>query len=231
MSKSLHSLERTFEDREKTMEAVKKLKDGYENFLKGYYADHKDKFHELVEKGQSPKTLLISCSDSRVDPSIILQTEPGEIFAVRNVGNLVPPCEKDSHHHGVSSALEYGVKVLQVENIMIMGHSKCGAIQAAIDTEGNPEALGTDFVHHWIDVVQDAFRKPCCCADSINEGNRIPDEVEKASVVNSMNNLLEFDFIKERVDNKDLKIYGLHFDIETGKLTAYDRKSGEFGPL
>jgi carbonic anhydrase len=213
------------------MEAVNKLKVGYLKFLQGYYAENKETFHDLVEQGQHPKTLLISCSDSRVDPSIILQSEPGEVFAVRNVGNLVPPCEKDSHHHGVSSALEYGVKVLKVENIMILGHSKCGAIQAAIDTEHDPQALGTDFVHHWIDVIHDTFKNPCCCVDSIKSGNRNPDEVERASILNSMNNLLEFDFIKERVDAKELKIYGLHFDIESGDLTAYNRKTGEFGPL
>lgn len=213
------------------MEAVQKLKEGYRKFLEGYYKENADKFSDLVEHGQHPKTLLISCSDSRVDPATILQTEPGEVFAVRNVGNLVPPCEKDSHHHGVSSALEYGVKVLKVENIMIMGHAHCGAIQAAIDTEDDPEALGTDFVHHWIGMVHKTFQNPCCCAESIKSGNRIPEEVEKASIVNSMNNLMEFDFIQDRVDRGELKIYGLHFDIESASLTAYNRKTGEFGPL
>jgi len=213
------------------MEAVKKLKEGYKKFLDGYYLEHIDTFNDLVENGQRPKTLLISCSDSRVDPSIIMQIGPGEIFAVRNVGNLVPPYEKDTHHHGVSSALEYGVKVLKVENIMIMGHAHCGAIQAAIDTENNQEALGTDFVHHWIGMVHNTFENPGCCAESIKAGNRIPEEIEKASIVNSMNNLMEFDFIKERVENKTLKIYGLHFDIESGTMTAFDRKTGEFGPL
>ncbi|SCA55644.1 Carbonic anhydrase [Candidatus Terasakiella magnetica] len=213
------------------MEATAKLKVGYLKFLQGYYLDHKDTFHDLVENGQHPKTLLISCADSRVEPSIILQNEPGEIFAIRNVGNLVPPHENDTHYHGVSSALEYAVKVLKVENIMIMGHAHCGAIQAAIDTENDPDKLGTEFVHHWVDIAHEVFKNPCCCADSIKSGKRIPREIEYASIVNSMNNLLTFDFVNERVENKELKIYGLHFDIESGQLRAYDRKSGEFGPL
>lgn len=213
------------------MEATAKLKIGYLKFLQGYYQDHKDAFHELVEKGQHPKTLLISCSDSRVEPSIIMQNEPGEIFAVRNVGNLVPPHESDGNYHGVSSALEYAVKVLKVENIMIMGHSNCGAIQAAIDTEHDTEKLGTEFVHHWVDIAHEVFKNPCCCSESIKSGKRIPREIEYASIVNSMNNLMTFDFVKERIEAKELKIYGLHFDIETGSLMAFDRKSGEFGPL
>jgi len=214
------------------MEATAKLKVGYLKFLQDHFPKKKAKYHELVEKGQHPKTLLISCSDSRCDPSLILQSEPGEIFAVRNVGNLVPPYENDSEHlHGVSSALEYAVKVLKVENIMIMGHAHCGAIQAAIDTEHEKNKLGTEFVQHWVEIAHDVFKQPRCCAESITSGNRIPREIEYASVVNSMNNLLSFDFIKERVESKELKIYGLHFDIETGNLQAFDRKTGEFGPL
>jgi len=213
------------------MEAVNKLKVGYLKFLQGYYKDNKEIFQDLVDKGQHPKTLLISCADSRVEPHLIMQNEPGEIFAVRNVGNLVPPHETSEGYHGVSSALEYAVKVLKVENIMIMGHAHCGAIQAAIDTEKNPDVLGTEFVHHWVDIAHEVFNNPCCCAESIKGGNRIPREIEYASIVNSMNNLETFDFVKERVDAKELKIYGLHFDIETGTLLAYDRKTGAFGPL
>lgn len=213
------------------MEAVNKLKVGYLKFLQGYYEKNKKTFADLVSKGQHPKTLLVSCADSRVEPHLIMQNEPGEIFAIRNVGNLVPPHETDQGYHGVSSAVEYAVKVLKVENIMIMGHANCGAIQAAIDTEKDPDVLGTEYVHHWVDIAHEVFRNPCYCEDSINSGNRIPREIEYASIVNSMNNLLTFDFVKDRVETKELKIYGLHFDIETGILLAFDRKSGKFGPL
>ena len=214
------------------MDATEKLKIGYLKFLQSYYPEHREDFQNLVEYGQHPKTLLISCSDSRVEPSIILQNEPGDIFAVRNVGNLVPPHEDDTtHYHGVSSAVEYAVKVLKVENIMIMGHANCGAIQAAIDTEHDPNILGTEFVHRWVDIAQEVFRTPCCCEESILSGKRIPREIEYASIVNSMNNLLTFDFVRERVEAKELRIFGLHFDIENGSLLAYDRKTKQFGPL
>jgi carbonic anhydrase len=213
------------------MDSADKLKDGYHSFRDGYFKDSRELFRKLAQKGQNPKTLLISCSDSRVDPTIILNTEPGDVFSVRNVGNLVPPHESDNHYHGVSSAVEYAVKVLEVENIMIMGHAHCGAIQAAIDTENDPESLGTEFVHNWVSLAQHAFTEPCCCKESIKSGNRIPVEIEQASIVNSMNNLMTFEFVKKRVEEKKLKIYGLHFDLETGDLTAFNRKTGEFGPL
>ncbi|WP_028878216.1 carbonic anhydrase [Terasakiella pusilla] len=214
------------------MKAIAKLKKGYQHFKANYFESHRADFENFVKEGQSPRTLLISCSDSRVDPTLILGTEPGEVFAVRNVGNLVPPHENDpNHYHGVSSALEYAVKVLKVENIMIMGHAQCGAIQAAIDTEHNPDKLGTEFVHHWVDIAHEAFKNPCCCAESIKSGNRIPREIEQASIVNSLNNLMTFNFVADRVESKELKIYGLHFDLKTGELSAYDRKTGEFGPL
>jgi carbonic anhydrase len=178
--------------------STEKLKAGYHTFRQKYFEENKETYNYLASEGQSPKTLLISCSDSRVDPSIILQTEPGELFTVRNVGNLVPPYENDaSHYHGVSSALEFGVKVLEVENIMIMGHAQCGAIQATIDTEKNPDSLGTEFIHNWVEIAKQSFSTPRCCVDSIKSGNRIPTEIEQASIVNSMDNLMTFPFIQE----------------------------------
>lgn len=205
------------------------LKAGYRNFRKKYFKANEETYHELVKKGQRPKTLLISCSDSRVDPSIIMQTPPGELFTIRNVGNLVPPYEpSDDQYHGVSSALEYGVKILKVENIIIMGHAHCGAIQAAIDTEGDPESLGTEFLHHWVDIAQEVFKAPQCCSASIHSGNRIPEEIEQASIVNSMNNLQTFPFVQEQVASGSLRIYGIYFQIETGKLTSYDKKLNRF---
>lgn len=215
------------------MHSTEKLKAGYQVFREKHFESDKERYLDLCLNGQAPKTLLIACSDSRVEPSIILQTPPGELFTIRNVGNLVPPYEgHDEHHyHGVSSALEYGVKVLQVENIMIMGHAHCGAIQAAIDSESDPKSLGTEFLHHWVEIAQQTFQKPHCCAESIIEGNRYPHEIEQASIVNSMDNLMTFPFIQEAVNKGNLKVFGLYFQIETGELTAFNRKTGEFGAL
>lgn len=208
------------------------LKKGHDVFLEGYYADHQETYRDLVAHGQSPKTLMISCSDSRVAPSAILQTAPGEIFSVRNVGNLVPPYEHDvDYYHGVSSALEYGVKVLKVENIIIMGHAHCGAIKAAIDTENVVDRNQSEFIHHWVDIAQKAMKDPCCCKTSIKAGNRIPHEVEQASVVNSMHNLMTFPFIKAAVEAKELSISGLYFNIGTGELSVFDPASEGFVPL
>jgi len=213
------------------MKSFEKIRSGYKEFFNDYFESHKATFQDLVQKGQRPKTLLISCSDSRVNPSVIMNADPGDIFSVRNVGNLVPPYEHDSHYHGVSSAIEYAVKVLHVENIIIMGHAHCGAIQAVVETENEPDALGTEFIQHWVDIARDALQNPCCCVESIKSGNRIPKEIEQASIVNSMNNLMTFPFVKESVEGKNLNIYGLYFDMENGELTAFDKDENCFIPM
>lgn len=213
------------------MDATDKLKAGYEAFRNNHFEEHKEIYRDLVKNGQAPKTLLVSCSDSRVNPSTILNSDPGDLFIVRNVGNLVPPCKVDEQHHGVSSALEYGIKVLGIENIVIMGHAHCGAMQAVIDTENNPEALGTEFVHKWVQIARDAIKSPCCHSDSIKAGNRLPKEVNQASIVNSLNNLMSFPFVKERVENGTIKLHGWYFNMEDGTITAYDAEKNDFLPL
>ena len=116
------------------MANIQKLLSGFEEFYKKYFVEQKHIYQELYAKGQSPKTLVIACSDSRVDPSILLGTAPGEIFVIRNVANLVPVFDCDmSHCHGTSAALEYSVRHLKVENIIVLGHSQCGGIKTLVE--------------------------------------------------------------------------------------------------
>src|ERR1700749_1630896 len=110
---------------------------GYRRFRAGTWREERDRFEELSRLGQKPRALVIACSDSRADPQMIFDAVPGELFVVRNVANLVPPYGPDSHHHGTSAALEFGVRALKVEHILVMGHAMCGGIHALL--HGAPE--------------------------------------------------------------------------------------------
>jgi len=112
------------------MPATDKLIGGYQRFRNGYYQQHRERLLKLADEGQSPKIALVSCCDSRVEPSIILDPEPGDLFVIRNVENLLPPCESDDSFHGTSAALEFSITGLNVESIIVLGHTPCGGIKA-----------------------------------------------------------------------------------------------------
>ena len=138
------------------MTQFSELLEGYRRFRAGAYQDQKARYDTLVA-GQSPKTMIISCSDSRVDPAMIFDAVPGQIFSVRNIANLVPPFEIGGGRHGVSAALEFAVTVLEVEDVVVMGHGHCGGVKAALTRsfEGAPAGEG-GFIAHWIDLLDDA---------------------------------------------------------------------------
>ena len=179
--------------------------------------------YEALAKGQKPHTLIVACSDSRADPALIFDAKPGELFVVRNVANLVPPYEPDGQLHGVSAALEFGVKVLNVKRIVVMGHAYCGGVNAML--KGAPDNC-PDFVAPWVaqgtPVVQHV-------AETV-----APDQVERAAeeaiVRLSIRNLRTFPWIAERETAGDLTLSGLHFGIAEGVLTAMTDKP-RFEPL
>lgn len=213
------------------METKAKLLEGYKTFRADHFNKFKEEYHRLAEMGQEPTTLVISCSDSRVNPTTILNSDPGEIFVVRNVGNIVPPYEDDQAYHGISSALEYGVMVLGIRTIIILGHANCGAVKAAIDTENDPNKLPTHFVQKWVGVAHNAMKHPMCCCDSINSGNRDQKDIEQASIMNSIANLSTYTFLKEKIEKGDIKVHGWYFDIDSGDLSGFDQEKGCFEPL
>jgi len=175
--------------------------------------------------GQSPKTLILSCSDSRVDPSIITDANPGDIFVIRNVANLVPPCQDSNNtYHGVSAALEFGVKVLKVNHIVVVGHSGCAGIRTLVETDSDEKNF--DYVNDWVKIAkeakakslsQDAEPATTCC--------------EKEAVLVSLSNLLSFPWIKERVESQDLKLWGWYFSVKDGSLSEYDPNVEKFVKL
>jgi carbonic anhydrase len=198
---------------------VNKLLAGYKNFYQKYFLDDKKLYEGLAQSGQSPKSLVIACSDSRVDPSIILDTDPGDIFVIRNVANLIPPFQEDtSTYHGTSAALEFAVKNLEVENIILLGHSGCAGINELMDVQNsaNNNQQEFSFVREWVSIA----KKP-----SVRLTNYAFSEHEtcaKESMIVSYQNLFSYPWIKNKYYSKELKIFIWFFDISTGNMESLD---------
>ena len=188
--------------------SFKKLLDGYKVFRDKYAKCDQSIMSGLSYKGQSPETMVIACSDSRVDPALIMQCDPGDLFVVRNVANIVPPYEKDGGYHGTSAALEYGICYLNVKHLILLGHSKCGGINALLDSTKTQQ---DDFISNWMSLVDTSENK---ILD--------PEEYAKLALGYSYNNCLSFPWVKNRVNSGELKIHQWFFDIKDGKLINVD---------
>nr|WP_209023278.1 carbonic anhydrase [Sphingomonas jejuensis] len=198
--------------------------DGYYRFRGGEWLEERERWMEL-SGGQSPKVMIIACSDSRVDPATIFGTRPGEVFVVRNVANLVPPCEEGGGRHGVSAAVEFAVTKLGVEEILILGHGACGGVNAALTGSLKDAGIGDGgFVAKWIDLLDEAREKVVAEHGTGEAGQKA---LEQECVRVSMKNLLTFPFVKERVDAGTLKIHGAVFAIADGRLRVLE-DSGQF---
>ena len=201
------------------------LLEGYRDFIHGRYASERQRYSELAKTGQKPETLVIACCDSRVAPETIFNSGPGELFVVRNVANLVPAFAPDSNLHGTSAALEFAVQALHVKNIVVMGHGRCGGIQAALQNDVEPLSSG-DFIGNWMGQL-------ATLAEQIKNSAEPGDldrqtALEHASVRNSITNLLTFPFINSLLERGDLYLHGAWFDISTGELWVMDSDSGDF---
>ncbi len=205
---------------------IQHLLDGYRRFRSGSYREQKDLYTELAEEGQSPKAMIISCCDSRVDPALVLDADPGVVFAVRNVANLVPPACPDGSYHGTSAALEFAVLHLGVEHIIIMGHAQCGGIKALYEDLDK----GADFIIPWMHIVADARTRVRETADGKPENEQLR-EMEQEAIRVSLANLLTFPWIKDRVDAGTLQLHGWYFDLGSGVMFDLDPKTNSFHPL
>ena len=199
------------------------LLSGYSRFREEHWPEAKAQYEALAEEGQKPHTLIVACSDSRADPALIFDTAPGELFVVRNVANLVPPYEPDGLLHGVSAALEFGVKALNVSRIMVMGHAHCGGVNAM--RHGAP-ADCQDFVAPWVAQGAAVVRRACeaCTSDQVEQ------MAEEAVVRLSLDNLRTFPWIAEREAAGTLALSGVHFGIADGVLRSL-RGPGPFVAL
>ena len=199
---------------------------GYRRFRAGDWRRQRERWAELAE-GQSPKVMVIACSDSRVDPAQIFDVFPGEIFVVRNVANLVPPFEEGGGRHGVSAALEFAVTQLEVPEVVVMGHGACGGCAAALSQrfKGEPAGHG-GFIAHWVDMLDDARER---IVAEYGEGAEAVREMELEAVRVSLANLAGFPFVAERLADGRLTLRGAHFAIADGVLRLMD-EDGVFAP-
>jgi carbonic anhydrase len=199
---------------------------GYRRFREHGYSQERARWAELTE-GQSPRVMIIACSDSRVDPAQIFDVSPGEIFVVRNVAALVPPFETAPGHHGVSAALEFAVQFLKVREIVVMGHGMCGGCQAALTQSMLGEEPGRGgFIADWIDMLDDV-REPIVHRHG-TEGREAERAMEMAAVKVSLSNLRTFPCVQELEKRGTLTLRGAYFAISDGVLHLLDEKSGEF---
>ncbi len=209
------------------MKGFGNLLEGYQRFRSDKVESARDRWAELAE-GQSPRAIVIACCDSRADPALIFDADPGEIFVVRNVANLVPPYEANGGRHGVSAALEFAVTQLGVPEIVVMGHERCGGISAALTGifhEAPPGEGG--FVHRWMEQIDEIAET--IAADHGTSG-QAAQLLEEAGIRQSVANLRSFPFVAQREAAGTLAILGCHFSIKHGELFLLDETNGEFRP-
>ncbi|MEI6558648.1 MAG: carbonic anhydrase [Rhodospirillaceae bacterium] len=210
------------------MPAYEKFIAGFVDYQKRATAQDPDLFARLAV-GQTPKCMVIACCDSRVDPAILANAAPGELFILRNVANLVPPCEPDGHYHGTSAALEFAVNSLRVEYIVVMGHAGCGGVRALMTND--PEIADIHpFIHGWMRLAEPARARTLVAM----AGQPLDEQMgycERAVIKVSLDNLLSFPCIAHGVRLGRLRLRGLYFDIASGTLFQYQETSGTFEPL
>jgi len=187
------------------------LLQGYRRFRNEQWPERRGVFERLADAGQAPRAMVIACSDSRVDPTMIFSAEPGKLFVLRNVANLVPPYAPDSALHATSAALEFAIRVLEVQDLIVMGHAMCGGIRVLL--HGAPDNAA-DFLLPWMRIAEPAKRRAL-----LRPGADVQSQCEQESVKLSLENLLTFPWIAQRVREQRVRISGMIFDIRSGVLT------------
>jgi carbonic anhydrase len=206
------------------MISMQRLIDNYRRFRETAFREHRDLYDALVAQGQSPRAMIIGCSDSRVDPAILFGTAPGEVFVVRNVANLVPPYAPSADYHGTSAAVEFAVRSLKVEHVIVLGHARCGGIAALLD---DASGLGDDFIRPWMRIAAPARER--ALAEAARAGLDPHRCCEREAIKVSLGNLRGFPWIAERVEARTLELHGWYFDLETGELLRL--RDGGFVPV
>ncbi|HVJ78929.1 MAG TPA: carbonic anhydrase [Hyphomicrobium sp.] len=204
------------------------LADRYRRFKYRTFVPNAAHYEELAN-GQNPETMVISCSDSRVDPETIFSAMPGELFVLRNIANLVPPFETGGNYHGVSSAIEFAILNLNLKHLIVIGHSGCGGIKAALNQNA---AIQTEakFISRWMSMLDDA--RLAVLKDNPNaSAEERQRALELEGIKQTLTNLRTFPFVREREEKGQLQIHGAHFDIKSGTLSVYDNETKKFQAL
>ncbi len=216
----------------RTMDPIAKLTAGFKEFRDDSFEEKRAIYEALVSQGQKPKVALIACSDSRVDPAMVLQADPGDLFIVRNVANLVPPHERDGQYHGTSAALEYAVQHLEVGHLIVLGHAHCGGIRSMFEDpgEGGEGDDGDQFVRPWMSLVRSAYLRIQGTMPNASEDEKAR-FCEQSAVLVSLENLMTFPAIRERVSDGRLRLHGWYIDIRSCTLHIYDPVRQRFEPV
>lgn len=197
--------------------SLQKILSGYRCFREKYACGDSSIMNSLSLYGQKPEVMVLSCCDSRVDPALILQCDPGDLFVVRNIANIVPPFEKDEAHHGTSAALEFGIRFLQVKHLILLGHSQCGGIKFLLDMDKSEE---NDFISKWMSLIKDSV---CSSSDE--------DTCAQRALQKSYENCLTFPWIQKKLDAEELFIHLWFFDIKKGEILFYSDIEKTYIPL
>lgn len=210
-------------------DGINHLLAGFQKFRRTYFEHDRELYADLVKRGQSPKVLLIACSDSRVDPAILTHCAPGELFILRNVAALVPPYRVDSRHHGTSAGLEFAVRGLNVQHIVVLGHALCGGIRALRQHDA-ARLDDYEFLNTWMKIAAPAHD---AVLESLGHAGAAlrQEALEKASIVLSLNNLFSFPWIRERHRRRKIFLHGWYFDLRVGELFAYDAAGRRFAKV
>ena len=211
------------------MPYLSKLIEGYHRFRERDWARERERWSELAE-GQSPRIMILSCADSRVDPAMIFDAKPGEMFVARNIAALAPPYERSSGFHGVSAALEFAVTQLEVGEILVMGHGLCGGCAAALTGQFDGTEPGEGhFIADWVRMLDGARDEVRGRHDELDRAAF--EDMEREAVKVSLANLRTFPWIAERESDGRLRLHGAHFSIAEGRLYVLDEAEGKFRPV
>ena len=211
------------------MDPIAKLTAGFKELRDDGFQEKRATYQALVNQGQKPKVALIACSDSRVDPAMVLQADPGDLFMVRNIANLVPPHEQDGQYHGTSAAIEYAVQHLEVGHFIVFGHAHCGGIRSMFEEPGKGSE-GNQFVLPWMSLVQSAYLRVQGTMPHASDDEKAR-FCEQSAVLVSLENLMTFPFIRERVRDGRLRLHGWYIDIHSCTLHVYDPIRQRFEPV
>lgn len=206
-----------------------RLIDGYKYFKDNRLSYERERYEELAETGQKPEVMVIACCDSRSAPEVIFQAAPGEMFVVRNVANIMPPYEQNGDYHGTSAALEFAVQALRVKHIVVMGHGRCGGIQAfrkQMSGESSEPLSPGDFIGKWISLLEPVAASPYCTGANTPEELQL--KLEEQSVRQSIEHLKTFPCVSILLDRQQIGLHGAWFDISSGELWTLDPKSDIF---
>ena len=211
-----------------TPDADEKLMQAYRRYRDGAYEQTRPLIEDLVTRGQHPEIAVIACSDSRVDPAILFQSDPGDLFVVRNVANLVPPMEEEGTYHGTSAALEFAILGLNVKHLIVLGHAHCGGIELMMDPEPYDSAF--KFVPSWVSMLAAAHRRVLATMSKADD-EAFTRACEQNAVLVSLENLTTFPWVRQRVESGELQLHGWYVDIAVPELSAYDWEAGKFTPF